>query len=111
MCLGIYNLITLSWNNFHHSTFVFGAIINIILSLFFFSQLLRSTYETAVKYHLRFWIAAGLILFNVGLVPLMIFSELFDAHDDVRVLILLILNFILYSCYSIGFLWSKREQN
>ena len=110
-CLGVYNLITVSLDNFHPTTFIFGAIINIILSLFFFSQLLGNRYKTKVKYNLKFWIASGLILFNVGLVPLMIFSELFNAYDNFRVIILISLNLILYCCYSIGFLWSKKEQN
>ena len=111
ICLSIYNLSTSSLYNFHFTTFIFGAIINIVISIFFFSQLLSDTTKIDVKENMQFWIATGLLLFNVGMVPIMIFSDLFNAYDQVRIIIFIILNFILYSCYTISFLWSKKEKS
>ena len=109
--VAIYNFFTLEWNNYHYSTFVCGSIIYILLSLFFFSQLLNDKKVIHVKQNLKFWIATGLLLFNVGMIPLLVLSDLFSADDSLRVIILISLNLILYTCYSLGFIWSKKEQN
>lgn len=108
LVFSLYNFFTIKHVNFHSSTFVLGAIINICAILFFFSQLLNDKKEIEVKHNLKFWISTGLLLFNVGMIPLMLFSEQFNSHNSVRVFVLLVLNFILYSCYSIGFNLCKQ---
>lgn len=108
LCYAIYNLIVLPWDNHHYKTFVLGAVINIIVSIFFFSQLLNDKKEIEVAHNLKFWIATGLLLFNVGMVPFMLFSEEFSAKSETRTVILVVLNFILYGCYSLGFILCKK---
>ena len=77
----------------------------------YFSELLNSNQVLNLKEKLSFWISTGLLLFNVGMVPLMVFSERFNANNELRIVILICLNAILYTCYSLGFIWSKKEIN
>ncbi|WP_369048825.1 hypothetical protein [Tenacibaculum sp. UWU-22] len=106
---GIYNFMVLSWNQYQIPTFVCGAIITIISALLYFSELLDSDKVLNVKTELRFWIATGLLLFNVGMTPFMIFSDYFKSDNRLFVIILVSLNFILYGCYSLGFIWLKPK--
>lgn len=109
--IAFYNFITKSWLEYHSTTFTVGAIVNLVASLLFFSQLLTSKKIIAIKYKLSFWIATGLLLFNVGMVPLMIFSEYFNSSNQLYMIILVVLNAILYTCYSLGFIWNRKEYN
>lgn len=110
LIVSIFNMVTKDNYNYHDSTFAVGAITIIIASLFFFTQLLNDKKEIEVKYNLKFWISTGLLLFNVGMVPLMLFSKQFNSNDEVRVVVLVVLNLILYSCYSIGFILNKPAE-
>lgn len=105
---GVYNFITIDHYNFHGNTFVFGALVNVLTSFFLFAQLLNDKEQIEIRHNLKFWIATGLLLFNVGIVPLMMFSEQFNAYHNVRTVILQALNVILYSCYSLGFILCKE---
>ena len=109
--IAIKDFITESWKNYHQLTFVAGAINIIIFSFLYFSELLNSNQVLNLKEKLSFWISTGLLLFNVGMVPLMVFSERFNANNELRIVILICLNAILYTCYSLGFIWSKKEIN
>lgn len=108
LIVGIYNFVTQKHTNFHAITFIIGALGNIITSLLFFTQLLNDKLQIEVKHNLKFWIATGLLLFNVGMVPLMVFSEEFNAYNKLRIAILVVLNIILYTCYSLGFILCKK---
>jgi xanthine/uracil permease len=107
----VLNFFILNWDGYHFPSFVFGALITIIGSFLFFSELLKSNQILYIKNKLSFWIAIGLLLFNVGMVPYMVFSEDFESYNFYRLGILIGLNFILYTCYSLGFIWMEREKN
>ena len=79
--------------------------------MLYFSELLKSNKVLNLKGELSFWIATGLFLFNVGFVPVEIFNKTFNAFSEVRILIIICLNVILYTCYSLGFIWAKKEEN
>ncbi|MGB0880302.1 MAG: hypothetical protein ACPGTO_07020 [Polaribacter sp.] len=100
-----------SWDENHVMTYIAGSIIIVIASFMYFSELLNSREVLNIKNKLSFWIATGLLLFNVGMVPFVIFSEIFDAHNELRIVILVSLNVILYTCYSLGFIWCKKKVN
>lgn len=104
----IYNFINLSWDGYHVPTFIYGSIMITIISLFYFSELLNNDQILEVKYELRFWISIGLLLFNVGMVPYMIFSREY-INADLSNIILIFLNVVLYGSYSLGFIWCKKE--
>lgn len=107
----INDLLFQDWKTTSKFTNILGAFITIIGSFLYFSEILKSDKILNIKSELRFWIATGLLLFNVGFVPVEIFKETFNANSEVRIIIIFCLNLILYSCYILGFLWSKKEEN
>jgi hypothetical protein len=107
--LDIFCFVVIGNNQYHISAFIFGAIINLIATLFYFSELLASKIVIHLKHKLSFWIATALMLFNVVMIPFMIYIDTITRVDYPNYQYLLIsLNLILYSCYSIGFIWSKK---
>lgn len=105
--VALYNSFTQDWKYYLYITFIAGVVAVLISTLLFFSELLNGDEVLELKKNLRFWIATGMLLFSVGMVPLIIFSRIFQANNEMRLIILMILNIILYSCYSFGFIWSK----
>ncbi len=100
-----------NWNEYHSYTFVTGALFLMVLTLFHFHQLLNSDEVLIVKYKLSFWISTALLLFYVGMIPLFFLAEYTSIKGLSYQIILLSLNVILYGCYIIGFLWTKKEYN
>lgn len=96
----------------HINAFIFGAIINLFCTIMFFYELLSSKRIINLECTLSFWIATALLLFNIGMIPFMIYTEtLIRSDQKLYMTILISLNVILYTCYSIGFIWSKKEYN
>ncbi|RMA57790.1 hypothetical protein BXY75_2595 [Ulvibacter antarcticus] len=91
--------------------FIAGSIGLLVLTMFHFYQLLNSDEVLIVKYKLSFWISIGLLLFYLGMVPLAQLSKYLNTGALSRMIILLSLNCILYGCYIIGFLWTKKKYN
>ncbi len=90
-------------------TFVTSAVGLLVLTLFHFFQLLRSDEVLVVKYKLSFWVSTALLLFYMGIIPLVLLSKYIDLEDTSDTIILISLNCILYGCYSIGFLWMRKS--
>ena len=107
----LYNFRVKNWEEYHTNTFIFGAFINLITSIAYFLQLLGSRDIIHVEYKLSFWIATGLLLFNICMIPFFIFSDLLSSREFLYQIILVSLNAILYTCYSVGFIWNKKEYN
>lgn len=99
------------WNIYHMYTFNVGALFVLILTVFHFYQLLNDDQVLIVKYKLSFWISTGLLLFSVGMIPLFSLSEYLDFQGPGYVITLVSLNVILYGCYIIGFIWTKKSYN
>ncbi|WP_144439123.1 hypothetical protein [Lutibacter profundi] len=59
---------------------------------------------------LLFWISIGLLLFYVGILPIIIMSS-FLEYRGLFDYIILLLNIIMYGCFITGFLVSKKEYN
>jgi len=64
-----------------------------------------------VKYKLSFWVSTALLLFYIGIIPLMLLSSYLSIEQLGYFIILMALNIILYGCYVIGFIWMKKEYN
>ncbi|WP_273568870.1 hypothetical protein [Maribacter halichondriae] len=93
-------------------TFVSGAFLIMICTMFHFRQLLYSDEVLVLKHKLSFWISTGLLLFNMGMIPLMLLTDYFDFGANKYYLTTIIgLNFILNGCYIIGFQWTKEKYN
>ena len=88
--------------------FVTGAIGLLVLTFFHFYQLLKSDEVLIVKYKLSFWVSTALLLFYMGILPLILLAEYLDVKGASYTIILICLNLILYGCYIIGFIWTKK---
>ncbi len=89
--------------------FVTGAISLLVLTFFHFYQLLRSDEVLVVKYKLSFWVSTALLLFYMGILPLILLAEYLEVKGSSYTIILICLNLILYGCYIIGFIWTKKR--
>ena len=100
-----------SWLVYHKYAFIVGALFVLVLTVLHFYQLLRSDEVLEVRFKLSFWISTGLLLFYMGMIPLFILSEYMRVRSFSFNVILISLNVILYSCYIIGFIWTKKKYN
>lgn len=91
--------------------FFAGSIILLVLNLLHFNQLLRSNEVVIIKYKLSFWVSTALLLFYMGILPLMLLAKYIEVKGGYFNIILLILNFILYGCFITGFIWTKKSYN
>jgi len=109
--VAFFNMWIEPWDVYHSYTFLTGALCLLVLTLFHFNQLLNSNEVLKIKYKLSFWISTALILFHVGMIPLFFLAK-YTGIDGLKYLIILLsLNFVLYGCYIVGFLWTKKEYN
>ena len=89
--------------------FVTGATGLLVLTFFHFYQLLKSDEVLVVKYKLSFWVSTALLLFYMGILPLILLAGFLEIKGSNYTIILICLNLILYGCYIIGFLWMKKK--
>jgi len=92
-----------------YSSIYFGFFV-VIAIVSYFVESLNSDKVLYAKKSVLFWVSLGLLLFQVGIIPINIFGELFN-FSGIYDYILLTLNFILYGCMIIGFMVSERAYN
>lgn len=109
--VAIGSFIFANWSAYHKYTFVTGAFFVLILTVFHFYELLNSNQVLIIKHKLSFWISTGLLLFSVGMIPLFSLSEYLNFKGSNFVLTVVSLNIILYGCYIVGFIWTKKNYN
>lgn len=89
--------------------FFLGGIFLITISILFLVELLNSDAILSVKNLLIFWITIGIFLFQLGFIPVFITKSVINFSQQLTYsYILLILNIISCTCYSIGFIRSKE---
>lgn len=84
-----------------------GTIMVIIFSMLYFGTLIQKQEVIEFQKTPAFWITTGLLLFNVGYLPIqfLINSNVFE-EAPVH-LIIIALNILCYGCFAIGFLCHK----
>lgn len=99
-------------NTFQSYSLLLGGFFLIITIILFFTELLNSDVILMVKNLLIFWVAVGILLFQLGLIPVFIATKYINySNGNTYGYILLILNFITSLCYSLGFIWTKKNLN
>ncbi|PCH77778.1 MAG: hypothetical protein COB98_02530 [Flavobacteriaceae bacterium] len=98
------------YHSFQSYNIIYFGFFVIIAVVSYFIESLNSDNVLSAKKSLLFWVSLGLLLFQVGIIPIFIFGEFFN-FSGIFDYILLTLNFILYGCMITGFIVSERAYN
>ncbi len=100
------------YGHYQSYTWFFGSTTLIITIILFFTELLNSEAIFRLKHLLIFWIGAGVLLFQLGFIPVFIATKYINYSNGLTYgYILLTLNLITSVCYSLGFIWTKKNLN
>lgn len=100
------------FQDFQSYFLLFGSVLLIIIVTLFFIEILNSDAVLNLKHLLIFWIAVGILLFQLGFVPVFLATKYINYSNGLTYgYILLILNFITSLCYSLGFIWTRKNLN
>ncbi|SNR40845.1 hypothetical protein SAMN06265371_102374 [Lutibacter agarilyticus] len=89
---------------------IIGSLFVVISVMLFFIELINRDEILEIQKTLVFWIAIGVLLFNIGFIPIIIIAE-FIAYRGIFSYIILTLNIIMSFCFITGFIVSKKECN
>ncbi len=95
---------------FQSYSIILESIFVVISSIILFIELLNSDDILKINRSLLFWVSIGLLLFYVGILPIIIMAN-FLNYGGLFDYIILFLNVIMYSCFITGFIVSKKEYN
>ena len=91
--------------------FIIGSFSTMVTIIFYFIELLKSDKVAIFHRTLLFWISVGLLLFHAGSIPFTIkingYALIPGTHQ--LFLIMYVLAIIMYSTFTFGFIWSKKE--
>lgn len=89
---------------------ILGMLFVSILIILFFSEIMNSDKILVLKKLTIFWISIGVLLFNLGIIPVLVVGELIQ-WSGIFDYILLLLNVLMYGCFIIGFLITKKKSD
>ena len=93
-------------------SYITGACFIIFCIILYFIEILSDSRVLHIKEDLLFWISIGLLLFYVGYIPIKLSRQFFADLNDIFVTLYnvqRILIIIMYSCFIIGFVWTKKR--
>jgi len=91
-------------------TFYISSLSLIVTVILFFVEILNSNAILKIKNLLIFWIAAGVLLFELGFTPVYIANKYINYSQGLTYgYILVALNIISCTCFSLGFINAKKE--
>lgn len=89
---------------------IIGSLLLVIIVLIYFSELLQDDALLNLNETLFFWIGLGVLLFNIGFIPVFVIAEYISFGGVFRI-ITLVLNLLMAGCFITGFIVSKKEFN
>lgn len=94
-------------------SFALGVIFVLILSFLYLMQVFNSNRVLHFKKSIYFWIVLGLLIFHIPFLPIMIAVELFLKPNPGPMfsISIFVLNLLMYTCFTLGFLWGKKKYN
>lgn len=96
----------------HFSSIVGTLFLSVVIILFYF-QLLKSDTILNLKYFLPFYISIGVLIFNLCITPLDIFSEFYSNKNSIfwkfKNIMFLLSNLFMYSSFILGFIICRRK--
>ncbi|MFK5957500.1 MAG: hypothetical protein QM495_01380 [Lutibacter sp.] len=108
------NIIMSFYVDYTKEYFVYSNIIGqffIVLSIMiYFVEVLKSEIILTIQKSLIFWISLGVLIFNIGLLPVFVIGELIDWQGIFKYIILS-MNILMAASFITGFIVSKKEFN
>jgi hypothetical protein len=93
-------------------TYAMGVIFLLIAICFYFIESFNKETIFNVTDSLPFWLILGILLFFGTLMPFMFAFEVFLLEDHrILSLVVFLLNFIMYTCFAIGFYKTYKKDN
>ena len=94
-------------------SFALGVFFILILSSLYLMELFDSDNILNFKYSIYFWFILGVLLFHVPFLPFMLAIDWFliQRVESIYSLVIFVLNFFMYTCFIIGFVWSEKKYN
>jgi len=97
--------------SFTPNNLVFGAILLIITQILFLMEIINDEKIVFnIKKSFIFWISIGVLLFYIGIIPIMVSAD-FLQFNGIFDTILLVINAIMYGCFIAGFILSDKKYN
>lgn len=95
---------------FHSYTFTLGAIFLIVIIGLFLIDILNTEKILYFTRYVMFWISIGLLMFYTGIIPFIISLNLLPSMlgTDSLTIVFITLNFLMYACFSLGFIISNK---
>ncbi|RYY56645.1 MAG: hypothetical protein EOO09_05815 [Chitinophagaceae bacterium] len=111
----MYESYTDRFMGYSDSANLLASVLIIISCCVFYYQLLRAKEYVDLPSWPPFWIVSGLFIFYFGSTGLNVFSDRLSAiyrttGIPIRFIIMVVLNFILYTCWSYAFICIKRNR-
>ena len=94
-------------NKFLYLNTVIGSILIVIAVLIYYSELLQSDEILSQQRSMFFWRSLGVLLFNIGFIPVYIIAE-FIAFGGIFNIIALFLNLLMVGCFITGFILCEK---
>ncbi len=109
----VYNLV---WQQglfvINYMTIILANFIVILFVVLYFIQLMKAKIVLRLSRQPLFWISTGAFIFHLGCLPCFILYNYVSSMDEILATslfrIIVILNFIMYTLYSIAFLCTKK---
>jgi hypothetical protein len=93
---------------------IVGTLLLFVVIILFYFQLLKSDKILNLKYFLPFYISIGVLMFNLCITPLDIFSEFYSKENipfwKFKNIVFLLSNLFMYSSFILGFIICRRKK-
>jgi len=98
----MYSIWNISWMT--------GAVLVLLATTLFYSDLLKDNDILNYKNTQKFWIVTGLLIYHIGYLPMLLFSDYIGSNSMYYRIPIFILNIILYGSFIKSFLCSKAQK-
>ncbi len=92
-----------------------GSLILLLVIIQFYFDILRSDKIINLKKFLPIYISIGVLVYNLCITPILLFSHYFNINNDVYILIrtniILITNIFMYGTFITGFIVCAKDKN
>lgn len=97
------------WESLSSLPFTVGTVLVLLCVGSYFLEIIGKTKTIILQRSQKFWIITGLLIFNVGFLPLVFLQKELDTLGMAYSIVMTLLNVLLYGCYIIGFLCLRKK--